>query len=758
MMNKNGMSVVIALGATLALAEGSARADTPDSNELADIVVTAQKTSEPLSKVPISIAAVSGATLADEHITDYSDLSRAVPNLSFTSFGGPGQSNIEIRGISSQAGSATTGIYLDDVPINVLNIYTTGATEPRFFDIDRVEVLRGPQGTIYGASSMGGTIHFVSNQPDVHAVSGQVHSSVGGTQGGGVNYEGDSVVNLPIVEDVAALRIGALYEHESGWIDRANPDGSIAARKINDFNTTVVRATVKVQPTEALTITPAVFLQRVTAGGQDLFGLALPPFESPTLLPETSRDESAITSLTINYDFGWSDLTSVTGYFWRKDDRNIDGTVYDSQYLGGSLQAQFGFGGAAISALPAPVQFNTGVNQVHQELRLASKPQGPDDKWAWIGGLYYSKTRTSLLDNEHISNFNSTFDSVYGDTPLNVLGTAFPNDLVYYALSEFVNTEKAVFGQVTYTVLPGLKVTAGARYEEASEDLAFVTEGYFGGGTPPFSSSAKGHALTPKAVIAYDVSASTMVYASAAEGFRDGGVNRPVPVPLCSADLAGLGLTQAPTDYKSDKLWSYELGVKSRTLQNSVVMTGALYDIRWTNIQTDIILPTCTFDIKDNIGSAESRGVEGQIDARVNDHVALTLGGNYTSAKIVTPVTLLGVQKGDHVPGVPDYSINTSAEYSQPFEFGGRGSVRVNAQWIGASQGTIIHNDPDFNRPSYFVMGASGGMRWGHCDVSLFITNLLNDDKAIQRPNVAGVEYGIRVRPRTYGVGGTYSF
>jgi iron complex outermembrane receptor protein len=142
----------------------------------------------------------------------------------------------------------------------------------------------------------------------------------------------------------------------------------------------------------------------------------------------------------------------------------------------------------------------------------------------------------------------------------------------------------AVFGQATYTVLPGLKVTAGARYEEASEGLSFTTDGYFSGGTPPFTGSAKGHALTPKAVIAYDVSESTMVYASAGEGFRDGGVNRPVPVPLCSADLAGLGLTQAPTDYKSDKLWSYELGVRTRALQNSLVMTGALYDIRWNNI------------------------------------------------------------------------------------------------------------------------------------------------------------------------------
>ena len=189
-------TTLAALTTTLALAQGIALANDPNSNRLDDIVVTAQKTSEPLSKVPISIAAVSGDALAAQHIVNYADLSRAVPNLSFSSFGGPGQSNIEIRGISSQAGSATTGIYLDDVPINVLNLYTTGATEPHFFDIDRVEVLRGPQGTIYGASSMGGTIHFVSNQPDLHKLEGNVHSSVGATQGGGVNYEEGSVVNF----------------------------------------------------------------------------------------------------------------------------------------------------------------------------------------------------------------------------------------------------------------------------------------------------------------------------------------------------------------------------------------------------------------------------------------------------------------------------------------------------------------------------------------------------------------------------------
>jgi outer membrane receptor protein involved in Fe transport len=248
-----------------------------------------------------------------------------------------------------------------------------------------------------------------------------------------------------------------------------------------------------------------------------------------------------------------------------------------------------------------------------------------------------------------------------------------------------------------------------------------------------------------------------MIYASAAEGYRDGGVNRPVPVPLCSDDLAALGLTQAPPSYKSDKLWSYELGLKTRALQDSLTLSGAVYDIRWNNIQTDIILPTCTFDIKDNIGSAESRGIEVELTSRLSDHLKASVGGNYTAAKVVDPVAVLGVAKGDHVPGVPDYSISAALDYSQPL-LGGTGTVRTNAQWVGSSQGTIIHDDPDFNRPAYFVMGASAGAKWDSVSVSLFVTNLLDQDKVLHRPNVAGVEYGVTVRPRTVGIEGTYSF
>jgi iron complex outermembrane recepter protein len=744
------VAVTFAAASPLTLA-----AEGDSSNELNEIVVTAEKTSEPLSKTPISISAVSSATLDEKHITDYEELSRAVPNLSYSSFGGPGQANIEIRGVASQAGSATTGIYLDDVPINIVNIYTSGATEPRFFDVDRIEVLRGPQGTIYGASSMGGTIHFVSNAPDLQQFSGTAHGWVSDTEGGSVNTEADSSVNLPLIDGVAALRVGALLDHESGWIDR-NAAGTIVATKINQVNSAVVRATLDWHPADGLSITPSVFLQRVRTGGQDTFGLALPEFESPTLLPEKESDQDAITSLTVKYDFGWSDLTAVTGYFWRVNDRKIDGTYYDSAYIGGYLQQTEGYGGATISALAAPVQFNTNVNQFNEEIRLASKPAGPEDHWSWIAGLYYSRARTGLLDNEYIPGFNSTFESLYHATPLAILGAAFPNDLVYDAFTEFVNSQEAVFGQATYQILPGLKFTAGARYEKATEELSFNSLGYFASGAP-FSGSATGYKTTPKAVISYEID-NTMIYASAAEGFRDGGINRPVPIPLCSADLATLGLTQAPPSYKADSLWSYEVGAKSRAMQNSLSLSGSLFDIRWNNIQTDIILPTCTFDIKDNIGSAENRGVEFEMAARATPDLKLTLSGNYTDARITEPVTILGVERGDHVPGVPKYQFATAIDYTHPVLPDANGRFDLNGQWVGPSQGTIIHTDPDFSRPAYFVMGGSAGVAWQRFDLSLFVTNLLDQHKVLQRPNIALVEYGVTVRPRTVGVAGNYSF
>ena len=183
-----------------------------------------------------------------------------------------------------------------------------------------------------------------------------------------------------------------------------------------------------------------------------------------------------------------------------------------------------------------------------------------------------------------------------------------------------------------------------------------------------------------------------------------------------------------------------------------------MFDIRWNNIQTDIILPTCTFDIKDNIGSAESKGVELELNDRVTEHFRVSLGGNYTSAKIVDPVTILGVQKGDRVPGVPEYTISTSAEYTHPVGADARGRLGLNGQWIGPSQGTIYPRRSGFRPAQLFRDGRQCGREVGPAGPVAVHHEPAEQDKAIQRPNIAGVEYGITVRPRTFGIGGTYSF
>ncbi len=741
--------------AVSALWMSSAPAAEPEPGQLGDIIVTAQKTSESIGKVPISISALSAGDLEEQSVHNYADLSRVVPNVSFTSFGGPGQSNIEIRGVSSQAGSATTGIYLDDVPVNIINIYTAGATEPRFFDIDRVEVLRGPQGTIYGSSSMGGTIHFVSAKPDLNAFSGSARAEVGATEGGGPNYEANSVLNLPLVEGALGLRVGALYRHDSGWIDRVDPTGNIVDRKINDADTTVLRATMLWQPSDALSVTPAVFLQRVSTGGNSLFGIDYPLFQSPTLVAETGRDQYGILSVTVNYNLGVADLTSVTGYFWRQDHRIIDGTVYDSVYIGSLFDTPvdsggYGLGnGALFASLPAPSQFYTSVNQVHQELRLASKPSGPDDRLSWIAGLYYSRSRTGLLDNEHIPGFNSTFQSAYGSTPDVLLGASFPNDLVYYANSAFVNEEKAVFGQVSYKLTATLKATAGLRYERSSESLGFGTAGFLSAGTPPSSQATGGSASTPRFALSYDLSATTLLYASVAKGFRVGGANRPMPAALCG--------TSGPVGYDADSLWSYEAGAKTHSSDGTMTVSAAVFDIRWKNMQQDVLVSSCGFDYKTNVGDAESKGAEFELHQKLGSRVTVELGGNYTSAKMLTGIDALGVQVGDRVPGVPEWSLGTSLEYAAPVA-DGRLSARINGQWTGSSQGVIFRGDPDFNRPGYFVAGAGLGYDRQRYKLTLFVSNLLNQKKILQRPNIANVDYGMTSQPRTFGLGASVDF
>ena len=259
-----GFACLTALDARAQQAPAPAEAaSAPKSTTLDAVVITAQKRKEDVRKVPLSVSVVSGDAIQENHINDVTDLSRSVPNLSFSSQAGAGLSTLEIRGVSSQAGSATVSLYLDDVSLTTRNLYSQGTAEPRFFDLDRVEVLRGPQGTLYGASSLGGTIKFISKQPDAKAFSGSAYTELSSTSHGGTNYLGQAVLNVPLIPGNTALRIGVQTGHDSGYIDQVSPTTlNVIDKGINSTDWNVLKLALKSDFAPGWSATPALFYQR----------------------------------------------------------------------------------------------------------------------------------------------------------------------------------------------------------------------------------------------------------------------------------------------------------------------------------------------------------------------------------------------------------------------------------------------------------------------------------------------------------------
>ncbi len=739
---------------------GDATVTTKTSGQLEEITVTADKRTEDVRKVPLSVSVLSGNDLETQHIDDFTDLTRSLPNISFSgaSGSGPGLNNIEIRGISSAAGQSTVGIYLDDVSLTTRNLYSQGAPEPKFFDVDRVEVLRGPQGTLYGASSMGGTLKVVTNQPNTQEYEGSVYSELSGTDGGGINYVETGILNVPLINGKVGMRIGIQTAGDDGYIDLVSPtDGHLIQSGINTEHDTVGRLAFKLTPTDNLTITPAIFYQRVATEDIDASYLNLPKNETDKLVREPGTDRMAVPSLTVNYDVGFADLTSVSSYFYRDFNRVQDGTAINSPFLG--TQVTDPALGAIVGGLPSAVNLDNKIGQISQELRLASKPyDGSGLPLTWLGGLYYSDEHTKVTDNEPIFGLNAAFAAA-GQDPTNPadLAGAFPNDFVgdssYYSERRYDTRQYAVFGEANYYITPAIKATAGARYLFARDGLDRVGNYYYAGG--PVSSAVTGHsyALTPKFAISWDVNEQNTLYANITKGFRLGSENRPVPLTVATEqDFANLGISGAPNAYAPDKLWNYEIGAKSRFFDNRLSVNVSAYYIDWSNIQQDIFLPISGFDFETNFGSAESYGSEIEIKGKVTPTITLGLSGGYTHATLTTAEPTLGISAGQKIEGVPDWNTTFTGEYD--FSVAGRfdAFVRGAWNWVGASHGTLVKTDPDYQRPVYDTIDASVGADFGAWEVSLFGKNLGNNDKVIQRPNVQGVDEGYRLRPLTIGM------
>jgi iron complex outermembrane recepter protein len=791
------------------------------SGQLQEIVVTAQKRTEDIKDIPFSVSAISGAELLEHHIADYDDITRSLPGIGFQAGPGPGLDNIEIRGVSSTSGSATVGIYIDEVSVTVSNSQYDGAVQPKLFDLERIEVLRGPQGTLYGASSMGGTIRFITKQPDLNSFGASASTDLSVTHHGGFNNDEYGILNIPVIDGVFALRISADLANESGYIDRyvptaigAGPAGSILSlgsndstgvlgeRGVNDVRTQVFRAVGKYAAPDDWTITPAFLWQRTAASDTNVFYPDIGLYDQDKRVAEPFADDLTLPSLTVTKSFGWADLTAVTSYFKRDFRRMTDGTEYNSNIFANS----YVLGGFSTAAPPTPVPtaqqiyktqtvlaflpsqagYDARTEQFSQELRLSSKSTSiAGIATTWTAGLYFANQRRRFLDDEYIPGLQSTFQGIFNYgiySPASVVGPtyyaataaypaeSFANDLIYYGHIYPNQKQIAPFGEMGFEITPALKAAIGVRYVSAKSTELVDSGGFYSYGLPAtYNVNEKFNATTPKFSLEYALNESSNLYTTIAKGFRLGGPTGPVPAyepngpppatpGTCDTDYNTFGLTGAPNEYKSDSLWSYEVGSKGRYLDNRLSINAAVYAINWTNIQQTINLPTCGFYFTTNVGDAKIYGSEFELRALVLPTLTLSLNAGSTHAYI-SSVSTEGagiVSPGEWVLNVPLYTVTPSLDYDAPINDRMAVFARADFPYTGRSRGYFDSSGlPHVFQPGYGIVNMSVGFTRDKLSVGLYAKNLLNWKNIIQYPSVNSVQEGYTVRPMTIGITAT---
>jgi outer membrane receptor protein involved in Fe transport len=783
------------MASTVALAQQAAQSTAGGgSGQLEEIVVTAQKRSEDLTKVPASISVLSGAALQEQHIENFQDITRALPGVSFNAGStvsggpvGPGTTNINIRGISSVSGSATVSVYMDEVSITQGNLYD-GSAEPKFLDFDRVEVLRGPQGTLFGASSMGGNLRFISKKVDLDNFGGDINADLSGTDHGDVNYSLDATANVPIVPGKWGLRFSAQSGYNSGYIDHYNPngDGQLLQSGTNTERWTAFRFSSKMQFDDTLSATLAMFYQHDHTADTPLFYLNLGTFKQDKPVNEPITDNVFIPSLTIEKDFDSFTLTSATGFFQRDFDFQDDGTVFNSlavsQFFldgaGGTFTAHQPQNDAILGTIPSPVHRNDRAWQESEEIRLTSKDATLfGNPLNWIAGVYFENQRQARDDFEPAPGFSAAFKKIYGfgiQSPQSVISNTYEHSLpgnanlpyisyaqdLLYGDNQWLDQQQyAAFAQADYNITSDLKGTIGMRYEYATQNYFRNSFGILSfGNVFPFTAQTDTYAFTPKFSLDYSINDDVSVYGTISKGFRLGGPTGPVASSVCGGDLATYGISAKPTKYGPDKLWSYEAGAKSRLMDNRVTINADAFYISWDNIQQQINLPSCGASITQNFGSAESYGTEFEVRALVTPELTLGLSGDITRAVITDSPNSLTARVGQEVLNVPKYTFVFSADYDFPINDQMDAFIRGDYDLVGSSKGAFAESDPAYNEPEYGVLNGSLGMTTGPYEVSLYAKNLTNNQKVIQRPAINFTEEGYTLRPLTVGVRGSMKF
>ncbi len=740
-------------------ARALAQADT--SGQLQEIVVTAEKRQSTVQKTPMSITAISGAQLDDSGLVNLSSVAQETPGVAIRS-AGPGQTEIEMRGLTSSGGAApTTGFYVDETPVTSPAGANNGKVviDPNLYDLNRLEILRGPQGTLYGSGSMGGTVKLLTNQPQLDTYGGSIEVTGSGTDGGGANGNINGAVNIPIFDNLLAMRLVGTELHNSGWIDRIvesnfpleadynpanlppNVGGTIRGNvlgtpatkvysDVNDEDLQGIRGSLLFQPTSNLTITPSFFYQRITQGGYDTFDS--PPGKDagplahyqPFDQAEPFADQFRLFSLVAKYEFEDFTVTSATSQWNREEKQTMDLSEDFQQLLILPFYA------------PASLLEVDTSQQVSQEFRVGSKGDGP---FNWLGGVFYSR-------------FQSTFtQQSYSDAYIPIVGI---NNLINELQPQTIR-QYAVFGNASYQITSMFKVTAGLRFYDYKSTMGVNDTGVFATGTNAaftVSDEETASGVTPMVSLAFTPTEDLTVYTTASKGFRPGGGNQLVPVGLCGPD------TGAQFTYAPDTVWNYEVGEKARLFDNRLSINGAVYYEDWKNIQTQVPLP-CGFFFTNNSESAGVYGSELEMTAKILPGLTVTASGGVTHA-VYDETSSAGFVPGERIPDIPAYTADFSVVYDRPAFDDYDYVIRMNDSQVGSF---VDYTFSQNRLPGYNLANFRVGLVSDKIGGFFFINNLANVRTALSDTNSLGANLPTLNRvatgqPRTIGVTMNYNF
>ena len=751
---------------------------------LEEILVTATRRSERLQDVPISIIAFNQEKMDAQGVRNIDDLSRLSPGVSFQRNGmsstgnyNDESSDINIRGVDSTAGTSTTGIYIDDSPIQTRHdSFGSINAFPALFDLDRVEVLRGPQGTLFGAGAEGGVVRFIAPEPDLHKTSGYARAEVATTKGGAASYEGGAAFGAPIIDDVLAFRASVSYRRDGGWVDRVgytlSPNalvqlptpiynGNTTQSDANWQETTTARLAVKWKISDSLEITPSIYYQRLLLNDTASYWMALSEpsanvYRNGNALTNSSFDPFTLSAIKLKWDFGFASLFSNTSFF----DRSQTATSDYTQYLRATWSSiPSGLASPAYqlpNTFPAPgaygyAPFEDTQRNFYQEIRLASSDTSA--RIVWNTGIFFSHLSENVLENIFDPTLNSEVIAYTGGAD----AVCFPSQpcpggrLVYGPLSKVVDKQLAGFGEVAFKFTDTFKATVGLRVSKLDFSGSTYVTGPFLATTISNQSRGSDRPVTPKVVFSWQPDRDDMVYVSASKGFRPGGPNGSVG-GICGSNLTALGLTSAPTQVSSDSLWSYEIGSKNTFLDNRLQINASLFYIDWRNIQENVYLPACGEEFNANLGKAKSEGGDIEVLYKPIDALTFDLTAAYTDARLTKTscagsLTYDGTActgpngtvaspidtSGDALQG-PPWSFTASTEYHFPGWAGRTPYARLDFQHSTAQKSRLPGQDSnnalfDSTLPGLPIINNLSfrtGLRFNGIDLSAYANNLTN--------------------------------